>query len=138
MKGERATVKSGRPAKIVACYVRVSTVGQNEAGQRAEIERWLTGNGIDSAIRRQCRSQEFAGRGVRGGLVAICGVDRGRQQAGYLNRFRHHHNMPPAMAASTPVLGSGTPGTLAKRKPNAMAPCSDPASPVRELDESRS
>ena len=36
-------------AKKVACYVRVSTVGQNEAGQRAEIERWLTGNGIDPA-----------------------------------------------------------------------------------------
>jgi DNA invertase Pin-like site-specific DNA recombinase len=34
-------------AKIVAAYVRVSTIGQNEAGQRAEIERWLTGNGID-------------------------------------------------------------------------------------------
>ena len=33
-------------AKSVACYVRVSTVGQNEAGQRAEIERWLSGNGI--------------------------------------------------------------------------------------------
>ena len=49
VKGERATVKSYRPAKLVACYVRVSTVGQNEAGQRAEIERWLTGNGIDSA-----------------------------------------------------------------------------------------
>src|SRR5262249_35552890 len=39
--------------KVVACYVRVSTVGQNEAGQRAEVERWLTGNGIDpnSAVR---------------------------------------------------------------------------------------
>jgi DNA invertase Pin-like site-specific DNA recombinase len=38
--------------KTVAAYVRVSTVGQNEAGQRAEIERWLTGNGIDlSAVR---------------------------------------------------------------------------------------
>jgi DNA invertase Pin-like site-specific DNA recombinase len=34
-------------AKIVAAYVRVSTIGQNEAGQRAEIERWLAGNGID-------------------------------------------------------------------------------------------
>ena len=34
-------------SKRVACYVRVSTVGQNEAGQRAEIEHWLTGNGID-------------------------------------------------------------------------------------------
>jgi DNA invertase Pin-like site-specific DNA recombinase len=35
-------------AKGIACYVRVSTVGQNETGQRAEINRWLTGNGIDS------------------------------------------------------------------------------------------
>lgn len=33
----------------IACYLRVSTVGQNEAGQRAEIERWLTGHGIDPA-----------------------------------------------------------------------------------------
>jgi DNA invertase Pin-like site-specific DNA recombinase len=33
--------------KAVGCYVRVSTVGQNEAGQRAEINRWLSGNGID-------------------------------------------------------------------------------------------
>ena len=29
-----------------AVYVRVSTVGQNVAGQRREIERWLEGNGI--------------------------------------------------------------------------------------------
>jgi DNA invertase Pin-like site-specific DNA recombinase len=36
-------------AKAVACYVQVSTVGQNEASQRAEIERWLSGNGIDPA-----------------------------------------------------------------------------------------
>jgi DNA invertase Pin-like site-specific DNA recombinase len=35
--------------KVVAVYIRVSTVGQNEAGQRGEIERWLSGNGIDSA-----------------------------------------------------------------------------------------
>jgi DNA invertase Pin-like site-specific DNA recombinase len=35
--------------KTVACYVRVSTIGQNEAGQRAEIIRWLTGNGIEAA-----------------------------------------------------------------------------------------
>ena len=34
---------------MIACYVRVSTIGQNEAGQRAEIERWLVGNGIDPA-----------------------------------------------------------------------------------------
>lgn len=36
-----------KSSKFVACYVRVSTIGQNEAGQRAEIERWLSGNGID-------------------------------------------------------------------------------------------
>jgi DNA invertase Pin-like site-specific DNA recombinase len=29
-----------------ACYVRVSTVGQNEAGQRREIARWAKGNGV--------------------------------------------------------------------------------------------
>ena len=34
-------------SKKVACYVRVSTVGQNEAGQRTEIRSWLKGNGID-------------------------------------------------------------------------------------------
>ena len=32
--------------KAVACYVRVSTIGQNEAGQNREINRWLWGNGI--------------------------------------------------------------------------------------------
>ncbi len=31
---------------MIGCYVRVSTVGQNEKGQRAEIQRWLTGNGV--------------------------------------------------------------------------------------------
>ncbi len=35
--------------KYFACYIRVSTVGQNEAGQRREVERWLAGNGIDAA-----------------------------------------------------------------------------------------
>lgn len=29
-----------------AAYVRVSTVGQNEAGQRRELERWFTGNHV--------------------------------------------------------------------------------------------
>lgn len=33
--------------KTIACYVRVSTTGQNQAGQKREIERWLAGNGID-------------------------------------------------------------------------------------------
>ena len=32
-----------------AAYVRVSTVGQNEAGQRQEVERWIKGNRIKSA-----------------------------------------------------------------------------------------
>jgi DNA invertase Pin-like site-specific DNA recombinase len=32
---------------ITAAYCRVSTTGQNEAGQVREIERWLCGNGID-------------------------------------------------------------------------------------------
>jgi DNA invertase Pin-like site-specific DNA recombinase len=32
--------------KVTAVYIRVSTVGQNEAGQRREIKRWLSGNGI--------------------------------------------------------------------------------------------
>ena len=31
-------------------YVRVSTLSQNEAGQRHEIQRWLTGTGIQDAI----------------------------------------------------------------------------------------
>lgn len=40
-------MKTKNAGKLVAAYVRVSTVGQNEAGQRTEIENWLTGNGID-------------------------------------------------------------------------------------------
>lgn len=31
----------------VAAYVRISTSGQNKAGQRREIRKWLKGNGID-------------------------------------------------------------------------------------------
>jgi DNA invertase Pin-like site-specific DNA recombinase len=31
---------------MVAIYMRVSTVGQNTAGQKREIQRWLNGNGI--------------------------------------------------------------------------------------------
>jgi DNA invertase Pin-like site-specific DNA recombinase len=38
--------------KAIACYVRVSTVGQNEAGQRRAIRQWLKGNGIDPATVR--------------------------------------------------------------------------------------
>ncbi len=32
---------------MLAAYIRVSTVGQNVAGQQREIKRWLNGNGID-------------------------------------------------------------------------------------------
>lgn len=31
---------------MIACYIRVSTVDQNIASQRAEIERWLAGHGF--------------------------------------------------------------------------------------------
>jgi DNA invertase Pin-like site-specific DNA recombinase len=31
--------------EVIAAYVRVSTTGQNEEGQRREIEKWLNGNG---------------------------------------------------------------------------------------------
>ena len=34
--------------KTTAIYIRVSTAGQNEAGQQREIERWLDGNDIDA------------------------------------------------------------------------------------------
>ena len=38
--------------KKVACYVRVSTLEQNEASQVDEIQRWLDGNGINpSSVR---------------------------------------------------------------------------------------
>ena len=29
---------------MIAAYIRVSTVGQKEAGQRREIQRWLDGH----------------------------------------------------------------------------------------------
>lgn len=32
---------------MIGVYVRVSTVGQNESGQKREIQKWLTGNGIN-------------------------------------------------------------------------------------------
>lgn len=33
-----------------AIYIRVSTAGQNESGQKREIKRWLKGNGHDDVI----------------------------------------------------------------------------------------
>ena len=35
---------------FTAVYVRVSTALQNDDGQRREIQRWLTGNGILNPI----------------------------------------------------------------------------------------
>jgi len=37
--------RKGKP--MIAAYIRVSTVGQNESGQKREIRQWLKGNGID-------------------------------------------------------------------------------------------
>jgi DNA invertase Pin-like site-specific DNA recombinase len=34
---------------MIACYVRVSTIGQNAASQKREITRWLEGNNVDLA-----------------------------------------------------------------------------------------
>ena len=34
---------------MIGIYVRCSTVGQNEAGQRREIQRWLGGHGISQS-----------------------------------------------------------------------------------------
>jgi DNA invertase Pin-like site-specific DNA recombinase len=42
-------MKSKSTPKTVAAYIRVSTVGQNEAGQRAAIQHWLSGNGVKPA-----------------------------------------------------------------------------------------
>lgn len=39
-------------ANMIAIYIRVSTIGQNVAGQKREINRWLKGNGIvDDKVR---------------------------------------------------------------------------------------
>lgn len=53
--------------KRVACYVRVSTEGQNQAGQVDAIERWLAGHGIadplwftDKATGRNMNRKGFA------------------------------------------------------------------------------
>ena len=35
-------------SESICCYVRVSTVGQNEASQKREIQKWLAGNGYNS------------------------------------------------------------------------------------------
>lgn len=47
-----------RTGKMIAAYVRVSTVGQNEAGQRREIQQWLDGQGIDPATVRWYADKE--------------------------------------------------------------------------------
>ena len=35
----------------IACYLRVSTIGQNEVGQRREIQKWLEGHQITTGVR---------------------------------------------------------------------------------------
>jgi hypothetical protein len=50
--GEAAPMVPAPHTKLVAAYVRVSTVGQNEAGQRAEIQKWLTGTGVNADLVR--------------------------------------------------------------------------------------
>lgn len=47
-ENKKGTRTQGTPKPVIGAYIRVSTVGQNEAGQRVEVERWLTGNGIDA------------------------------------------------------------------------------------------
>ena len=39
----------GEGRAMIACYVRVSSRGQKDDSQRAEIEKWLTANGIDAS-----------------------------------------------------------------------------------------
>ena len=48
MSMKRTQDKRGQ--KLTACYVRVSTSSQNEASQRAAIERWLEGHQITNAV----------------------------------------------------------------------------------------
>lgn len=36
--------------KKIAVYIRVSTAGQNQAGQQADVEKWLAGNAADREI----------------------------------------------------------------------------------------
>lgn len=48
-RGNVMMTKARNTTGKVACYVRVSTVGQNESSQRAEIRKWLEGNGLAPA-----------------------------------------------------------------------------------------
>jgi DNA invertase Pin-like site-specific DNA recombinase len=48
-------------AKAIAVYVRVSTEEQNEQSQRAELERWLKGQGIDPATVRWYVDKGYSG-----------------------------------------------------------------------------
>ena len=44
--------------KTIAVYIRVSTTGQNEEGQTAEIIKWLKGHGHDPAADDRCPQNE--------------------------------------------------------------------------------
>lgn len=55
----------------VAVYVRVSTAGQNEAGQQREIQRWLDGNGIAAEQVRWFLDKETGDRLDRPGFAEL-------------------------------------------------------------------
>jgi len=50
MMVETATPNLGVNEMSVACYVRVSTVSQNEAGQVKSIQDWLKGHNVDNVV----------------------------------------------------------------------------------------
>ena len=45
--GKKVSSLEGFKMTVVAAYVRVSTRHQKHDGQRAELQKWLDGNGID-------------------------------------------------------------------------------------------
>jgi DNA invertase Pin-like site-specific DNA recombinase len=59
---------SNKVKKMVAVYVRVSTADQNMAGQEAELQAWVDGNGIDPAAVRYFRDVESRSKASRPAL----------------------------------------------------------------------
>ena len=65
--------------KRLAWYLRVSAIGQNEAGQRREIECWLLGNGIDAGCVRWYLDKATGDNLDRPGFAQLQGdIFRGR------------------------------------------------------------
>ena len=60
-----------KPTEVVACYVRVSTVDQNEASQVTEIKRWLTGNGVEASGVKWFTDKKSADNLERPGFEAL-------------------------------------------------------------------